>query len=156
MISVFNSIFTLAWCMFNRSGAPFLTSTKGVTSMARPYLYYSCAEFTMTYSASAVFLIFIILFAFASAALLDALRYEHCESTSSFLLLYLPLFLVNNVFVTLVVFIYWIASEKKHPTAVNHRFARRFIYEHNCLLFSYSISYKIKLSYHYSTFCNIL
>ncbi|KAJ1369860.1 hypothetical protein KIN20_031445 [Parelaphostrongylus tenuis] len=73
-----------------------------------------------------IFLIFIILFAFASAALLNALRFEHCESTLSFILLYVPLFFVNNVFVTLSAFVYWIVAEKKQTT-VNRRIATSWI-----------------------------
>ncbi|EYB84436.1 hypothetical protein Y032_0316g2285 [Ancylostoma ceylanicum] len=83
----------------------------------------------MNHRAVVPFISFLFLLAIASAALLDALRFVHCESTSSFSLLYFPLFLVNNVFVTLGAFIFWIISERKtvNPTTVNRRLATSWI-----------------------------
>ncbi|RCN45111.1 hypothetical protein ANCCAN_08865 [Ancylostoma caninum] len=90
-------------------------------------------NYSMNHRAVVPFISFLFLLAIASAALLDALRFVHCESTSSFSLLYFPLFLVNNVFVTLGAFIFWILSERKtvNPTTVNRRLATRFVYT-NC------------------------
>ncbi|CAJ0609572.1 unnamed protein product [Cylicocyclus nassatus] len=81
----------------------------------------------MNHRAVVPFLLFLFLLAFVSAALLDALRYAHCESPSSFSQLYFPLFLVNNVFVTLAALVFWILSERKAPMTVNRRLATSWI-----------------------------